>query len=600
MSDSGGASSFDAAEFLRQTEAFSGLDEMSLKRLAESATTEVVEARHVLIAEGDLASDAYIVVTGRLEVRVSDDAGNRSVVGELGPGDVVGEMALLTGAPRSATVRALRDSLLIRLARADCIRIAREEPSVLIDLARTLVARLDRSIHERRPVRARSVVCIIPAGEGGDHRRLADGFAAALRSGMSVAVVGRDDVTDVDGDAATLDALVSFLQRAESNHDLTLLVGDDHGDAWTRLCARQADVILLVGTASGLKAWNDAERTLEELRSEDVNLSSHLVIVHDVPSPTNTRQLLEMRSVDRHHHVRINNQADVARVARIVMGTSVGLVLSGGGARGFAHLGAIRALVEAGVPIDHIGGTSIGASVAAAYAMGWDWDTMVANEQYVTVGQGKLVDLTLPVLALGRGGRLTSGIRKVFGACDIADLWFDFFCVSTDLTAGESRVHTTGPVWQAVRSSVAIPGIFPPVQADDGHVLVDGSVLDNLPVDTMRATCKAGTVIAVDLRGSVALPAADLPHSGIVSGWQVGASRLRPRRRSPELPGIIELMSATSSVAGRHSGDHADRLLSPPVQGYGVLDFASNERIIDIGYRHVRDAVEKWEPLPGA
>lgn len=600
MSDRGGVSSFDASEFLRRTDAFSGLDDVSLERLAESATTEVVEAGHVLMAEGDIASDAYIVITGRLEVRASDTAGNQSVVGELGPGDVVGEMALLTGAPRSATVRALRDALLIRLARADCLRVVRDDPRVLIDLARTLVTRLDRSIHERRPVRARSVICIIPAGEGGDHLRFVDEFSAALRSGISVGVVGRDDVSDLVGDAKPLDALMSFLQRAESSHDLTVLVGDEHGDAWTTLCARQADVVLLVGTASGLAAWNDAERALEDLRSEDVNLRSHLVIVHDGAPPTHTRRLLEMRSVDRHHHVRIDNQADLARVARIVTGTSVGLVLSGGGARGFAHLGAIRALTEAGVPIDHIGGTSIGASVGAAYAMGWDWDTMVANEKYVTVGQGKLVDLTLPVLALGRGGRLTSGIRKVFGASEMADLWFDFFCVSTDLTVGESRVHTTGPVWQAVRASVGIPGIFPPLRADDGHVLVDGSVLDNLPVDTMRAICTPATVIAVDLRGSAALQASDLPDDGVVSGWKVGASRLRPGRRAPELPGIIELISAASSVAGRHESNHADRLLSPPVQSYGVLDFAANERIIDVGYRHVRDALETWETLPGA
>ena len=170
---------------------------------------------------------------------------------------------------------------------------------------------------------------------------------------------------------------------------------------------------------------------------------------------------------------------------------------------------------------------------------------------------------------------------------------------TADLTAGESRVHTTGPVWRTVRASVAIPGIFPPIRADDGHVLVDGGVLDNLPVDTMRATFTPGTVIAVDLGRSSALQASDLPEDGVVSGWQVAASRFRPRHRTRELPGIMELLSATSSVTGRHQADHADRLLSPPVHTYGVLDFAANERIIDIGYRHTRDALKTWQPLPG-
>ena len=442
MSNSGGISSFDATDLLRRTEAFSGLDEVSLERLAGSVTTEMVDTGHVLMTEGDASNDAYIVITGRLEVRASDAAGNELTVGELGPGDIVGEMALLTGAPRSATVQALRDTLLVHLTRAACLRIARMEPHFMIDLARVLVARLDRSIHDRTPLRARSVVCIIPAGMDGDHRGFVDGFAAALRSRMSVAVVGREDVKDVVGPAKPLDAVVSFLQRTESMHDVTLLVGDELGDAWTQLCARQTDVILLVGTASGLKVLSDAERTLRGLRTEDVNLRSHLVIMHDGASPSHTRKLLEMRDVERHHHVRLDDKADLARLARIVMGTSVGLVLSGGGARGFAHFGVIRALVEAGVPIDHIGGSSIGASVGADYAMGWDWDVLVANERYVTLGQGRLIDYTLPVLAMGRGGRLTSGIRKVFGDSDIADLWFDFFCVSTDLTAGESRACT--------------------------------------------------------------------------------------------------------------------------------------------------------------
>ena len=575
------------------------LDEVSLERLAGSVTTEMVDAGHVLMTEGDASNDAYIVITGRLEVRASDAAGNELTVGELGPGDIVGEMALLTGAPRSATVQALRDTLLVHLTRAACLRIARMEPHFMIDLARVLVAPLDRSIHDRTPLRARSVVCIIPAGMDGDHRGFVDGFATALRSRMSVAVVGREDVKDVVGPAKPLDAVVSFLQRTESMHDVTLLVADELGDAWTQLCARETDVILLVGTASGLKVLSDAERTLRGLRTEDVNLRSHLVIMHDGASPSHTRKLLEMRDVERHHHVRLDDKADLARLARIVMGTSVGLVLSGGGARGFAHFGVIRALVEAGVPIDHIGGSSIGASVGADYAMGWDWDVLVANERYVTLGQGRLIDYTLPVLAMGRGGRLTSGIRKEFGDSDIADLWFDSFCVSTDLTAGESRVHTTGPVWRTVRASVAIPGIFPPIRADDGHVLVDGGVLDNLPVDTMRAIFKPGTVIAVDLGRSAALQASDLPEDGVVSGWQVAASRFHPRHRTPELPGIMELLSASSSVTGRHQADRADRLLSPPVHTYGVLDFAANERIIDIGYRHTREALKTWEPLPG-
>jgi predicted acylesterase/phospholipase RssA len=175
-------------------------------------------------------------------------------------------------------------------------------------------------------------------------------------------------------------------------------------------------------------------------------------------------------------------------------------------------------MTVAGIPIDHVGGTSFGSSVAAALAIGWEWDKMLELGRWAMTDHGSLIDFSVPVVAFANGERLTSRIREAFGTTCIEDLWMDFFCMSTDLTRGDSYVHRTGPVWRAVRSSIAIPGILPPVRSPEGHVLVDGGVLNNLPTDVMRDEFDPMTIIAVDLRADVDIPAGDLGTDGSCPG----------------------------------------------------------------------------------
>jgi predicted acylesterase/phospholipase RssA len=284
--------------------------------------------------------------------------------------------------------------------------------------------------------------------------------------------------------------------------------------------------------------------------------------------------------------VRRGSWDGIDRLVRVVTGTSVSLVLGGGGARGFAHLGVIRALYEHGIPIDFVGGTSIGASAAAGIALGWDVETGIANAKHVTVDRGSLVDFTIPAVALSKGEAITTGLRDVFGEAQIEDLWYPMFCVSTDLTDGIARVHTSGSVWKAVRSSIAIPGTFPPMRADDGHVLVDGGVVNNLPVDVMEEFARGSTILAVDLRARAHLPAESLSSDGIVSGWGIIGSRLNPVSRGRRVPRIIDILLRSNEVASSPHGADADLVFHPAVDAFGVLDFASWDELIDVGYRH--------------
>ncbi|MBT8207972.1 MAG: patatin-like phospholipase family protein, partial [Acidimicrobiia bacterium] len=526
-----------------------------------------------------------------LAVFVKRADGSDGLVAEIRTGSIVGEMSLISGEPRSATVRALRDSHLYKLSHEAFHAQVVADPPVLLAFTRTLAKRLNRSIHGHSPRSDLSVITVVPAGEPATgHRSFADDLARQF--GSSAIVVDSQTVRDHLAEGLDRSALTAFLHAVEREHDLMVLVADEGTTEWIRRCLRHADLNVLVGNATGLMQLGSVE---SDLATADSGTPVELVILHDEWPNTGTAEMLGLRAVRRHHHIKPGSSADIDRFIRIVSGRSVGLVLSGGGARGFAHLGVMRALLEAEIPIDHIGGASIGSSVAAAYAFGWDWELMYEWIRYVTVDRGTLVDFSFPAISLARGDKLTSGMRQGYGETQIEDAWYEFFCVSTDLTIGGLRVHKTGPLWRAVRASVAIPGIFPPVRDDDGHVLVDGGVLSNLPTAVMADEFSPGTMIAVDLQGTFRLPSADLSSDGVASGWQVAGRRLAPWTNPLETPRILDILSRCSSVSLEDATAVADLVFRPPLDDFGLLEFTAHQAISDAGYRHAAEALEQWD-----
>jgi predicted acylesterase/phospholipase RssA len=296
------------------------------------------------------------------------------------------------------------------------------------------------------------------------------------------------------------------------------------------------------------------------------------------------------------HHIVSSDPADSARLARLVTGNAVGLALSGGGARGFAHIGVIRALAERGIPIDYIGGTSMGAVIAAQHALGWDWQTMarVNREEWPRCKPQK--NYTLPLVALNSARRMDEMLRRMFGPVAIENLRTKFFCVSTNLTTAGPKVHQEGALWKAVRASVSIPGIGPPAIAN-GEILVDGGLVDNLPVEVMRKLCH-GHVCAVDVSEQVKF-SSKLSESYTVSGWKLLWQQLNPFAESPDIPNILNTLYRTITVGGIRAIDsaksRADFCFEPPVSRFGVFEWSSIDRVIDVGYRY---ALRKLDEAP--
>ncbi|MBI5157667.1 MAG: patatin-like phospholipase family protein [Acidimicrobiia bacterium] len=605
MMDSQDRPELDVAELIGAAPLFAALSSAERDALAPHFDLITINGGGVLMAEGDPADSVFVVVHGRLRAAVRDSQQLDTVIGEIGRGEVVGDMALLSDGARTATVTAIRDTSLLRLARADFLDFIAEHPDALLQLTRLLTQRLQRT-HRRRFGSGVHTVAVIPVGPGVNTFGFTGTLTVAADPIAQIQVIDRPRVVAQFG-ATAPDALpgsteyaarAAWLDPFERDDALVIYVADWYPTEWTRHCIRQADRILLVADATTPPEPGEMEQAIHSHRS--TNARVELILLHPPSTnrPTDTETWLRHRPGMRHHHIRIDRQRDFARLARLLTGRGVALVLSGGGARGFAHVGVIKALVEHGIPIDFVGGASFGSVVAAFHAMGDTPDEMIKHIKAVTVDRGSLIDFTFPAVSLSKGGKLSKGVRKSYGDAAIEDLWMGFFAVSSDLTDGKVRVHDAGPLWHAVRSSIAIPGTFPPVRDGDGHVLVDGGVMNNIPVDVMERFVEGGIIIAVDLRAGIDLPSADLSDDGIVSGWRVMRRRFNPFRRSLEVPRMIDtLLRATESASGRHEY-HADLVLRPPVRDFGILSFRDHEQIIEAGYRYSLQQLEEWRDRP--
>jgi predicted acylesterase/phospholipase RssA len=389
--------------------------------------------------------------------------------------------------------------------------------------------------------------------------------------------------------------LLGWLDGAERDHRFVVYRADAKDTEWTRRCVRQADRVFLVGSAGGDGAVGRAEVAAQETRAQ-----VELVLLHrDYSSPpTGTAAWLESRAVAAHHHVSLDGCDDFDRLARRLAGRSVGVVLGGGGARGMVHLGVMKALEEAGMPVDAIGGTSIGAILGAGWAQGWDHEARLEKAVCAFVRTRRLVGFTFPAVALSSGKKISQLLRAEdhLGERRIEDLWRPFFCVSANLSTAQAVVHDRGPTWWAVRASASLPGVLPPVC--DGHeVLVDGGVVENLPVDIMRARLE-GAVIAVDVGREVDLRVAE-PFDPTLSGWRVLGRRLNPFRPRLDVPTLVDVMLRSREVGARRAQRDAlaarppELLLRPPTEACDTLDFRQGCELIDAGYRYTLHQLER-------
>jgi NTE family protein/lysophospholipid hydrolase len=574
---------------------FGSLDEAMLRFVESRVEWIRLRAGQKLFSAGDRGEDLYFVLGGRL--RAIGSGGK--ILSEMSRGESIGEIALLTGEPRSATVVAVRDSELVRVSRQAFDEIVDRYPQVMQTIARIVVRRLRAK--EEGPSVEGSAKCIavLPAGAGmpkvGFAERLVQALASIgpvlhLSAGRIEQLLDRTGVAYADDEDAAGIRMTTWLDEQESRYRFLVYEADSTASAWTRRCLRQADEIVLVAHAASDPALGEVEASLLGTNGALSQARRTLVLLHPHGGqlPSGTSLWFANRSIERQFHVRLDNDRDFRRVARCIGDVAVGLVLGGGGARGLAHIGVIRALVEADVPIDMIGGTSMGSVIASLAAMGRDWKQMLEINRYAWLQKKPHKEYAPPVISLVRSRRLDQLARDIWGHVDIEDLWLSFFCVSCNLSTSEMVVHERGPLWRAVRASASLPGVFVPVM-EQGNVLVDGGIVNNLPGDIMRKrSCRRVLVVDVGSEHEFTFGLSEIP-----SPWKFLRSRILPFGKPVEVPHIAQVLIRTTDVSSSQKTKEvkrdADVYLRPPIDGYGVLEFESLEEIAEVGYRYAKE-----------
>lgn len=596
---------------------FQGLGAADLDAIATRLSVRPFATGDVLIRQGVWSGQLFILRTGIVQISVVAETGQgeeeRTVpLRRLVSGDCFGEMSLITGSAPSATVQALTDGEAWMLSQQDFLQLAMAHPRFSLNINAILSERLLHT--SRQQVAEAPPQAIVIVGDRADLWR---------RIAQQVARLSRQPTLLVDGTGTPgtehefADLLVGLVKPPDAGQSLLVaasdkrLAADDLTGALRQLGADYRFTLLLLppghqhltaqllAYATRVVALGSVQE-LPRLRAvlgalplpDDRTARTDLnVVLSDAPSAMHpTVATLEMLSSD----LRVSVQGvlpareselppALAKVARWLVGQRIGLVFGAGGAKGYAHLGVLRVLRRARIPLDFIAGTSIGAISGAGAAMN---APMAQIEAAFASGPAHVIRPALPVYSIFSNRAITRWMRseEIYGDRQLEDLPIPFAISAADLTEGREIVLRRGPLWQAVLASAAIPAIYPPVQIGP-HWLVDGGVVNPVPVATARLL-GADIVMAIDLSEPLG-PRQEVTYDG------------EPPRKPNLLDAILRSRDIMMSEIRQHTAGEPAILIKPQVRGVSLRNFSDGARFIEPGERAAELALQRiYELLP--
>ncbi|XP_054634972.1 patatin-like phospholipase domain-containing protein 6 isoform X3 [Dunckerocampus dactyliophorus] len=571
-----------------------------------------VEAGRALYRQDDQSDCTYIVLNGRLRSVIRKANGKKELVGEYGRGDLIGVVEALTKQPRATTVHAVRDTELVKLPEGTLNNIKRRYPQVVTRLIHLLGQKILGNLQQGRgpfsgstlslpsmttsadvtnPASNLSTVAVLPVCDEVPINAFNLELSHALSAIGPTLLLTSDIIRERLG-ASALDSIQEYrlsgwLAQQEDINRIVLYQTDNTMTPWTQRCIRQADCILIVGLGDQEPTLGELEQMLENTA---VRALKQLILLHreDGPGPSRTVEWLNMRSwCSGHLHLKCprrvfsrrspsklrevyekvfektaDRHSDFSRLARVLTGNSIALVLGGGGARGCSHVGVIKAMEEAGIPIDIVGGTSIGSFIGALYAeersavrtkqRAREWSKAM-NSVFKTV-----LDLTYPITSMFSGSAFNTSIYKVFQDKQAEDLWLPYFNVTTDITASAMRVHQ------------------------------DADIARNMG---------AKTVIAIDVGSQ---DETDLCNYGdCLSGWWLLWKRINPWAEKVKVPDMAEIQSRLAYVSCVRQLEVVKKsayceYIRPPIDRFKTMDFGKFDEIYDVGFQHGKLVFTGW------
>lgn len=589
--------SWDATEF------FSVLEAKARAALSDHLETRFIQRGEALVRQGRTANAFYLVVSGRFAVTVE---GRKEAVTEIGPNQPIGEIAFLTGGTRTATVTALRDSIVLRLDKQDFDTLSQDNPDIWRSLTTTMAERLAATTVATPdpPDPCPRTIAIVRAGNSALPKRFVDRFIKVFQRDLNTLVISSDTAAELLGcrDDIHSNEATRALNALETKYDFILLLADHNLTPWTEKVVRHADLLLLVGHHARDPHVNVLEGFASGFVASD---QRRLVLVHETRARVKgTKAWLEDRNVIMHHHVALDDPEDFARLRRFIEGKAYGFVACGGGALCSAHVGVIKALQEQGDRFDILGGTSAGSAMVAAFALGHSPDEMAATIEDMFVAHKAMRRYTYPRYSLLDHANFDAQLKRYFAGRDLEDLWLPTFAVSTNLSRYRLHVHRSGDLWTAIRASASIPVLLPPIYTEDGQMLVDGCLLDNVPIGVMHQL-KSGPNTVV----SFLVPEMErfeVDYHGLPPRGDLIKALLNPlqRRNLPNAPGLLSVLMR-AMMANRHDFKRhllaTDQLLVPPIAAdIGPLDWHRYQELIDDAYQWTHNRLNAQRELDRA
>lgn len=550
---------------------------------------------NVLFHQGAPSDAIYILLKGSLIAYFLTSSGEPTVVGSIEPYETIGELGVLSSEPRSLTVKTVSECDLIEISSALFKKLCEEFPGILFHIIQPVIARSLNTIKLLQTEKKPENYIFFPAERNLNLANLKNKIGDCIKK-LPDSKVKMDFV-----EAGFFDPF----EKLDQNEDfLYINFINESIDPYSlqKIVVKSKNFYLVADGTKPMKIDGFAQKILD-IATADSSVKLNLVLLypnHMTGFPVHTSEWLEKYNFFLYQHIKEESDADYQRLFRFLNQKPVGLVFGGGGARGVAHLGVLKALIQKKIPIDIVGGTSIGGLVAALYAWTQNYEE---TENYFLWILDKcyevlfLRNLTWPLTSLYSADPVTRATQHLFHDFQIENLWLPFFCISSNLSSRHEAVHNKGLLWEKVRATASTPGLVPPVVME-GDLHVDGGLLNNLPVDVMRYFIgPSGIIIASKLSNAEAdkkhyrFPPSLTLKDAILYKSHIG-------HKDYSFPPLFEILMNSLLLGSSQKEDNnayaANILINPSLEKYRTLTRkrVDEERLINLGYEETMRILE--------
>jgi predicted acylesterase/phospholipase RssA/CRP-like cAMP-binding protein len=562
-----------------------------------------IKAGEILFQQGDPSACLYILTNGKLAAILSAPTMKPRVVGHILPIEPVGELGALSGDPRSLTIKAVEDCHLLKLPADIFKKLCRQYPSVLFETLRPVVGRSQQIIQLLSTGEKKKHIAIIPANADVHIDKFEEQLRDKIGRFKKIAFLSETEIRSEDAkDSRNFEELIS---QTEENNVIIIYLLKPYETPLSKACWSRIEKLYIVADGNSKPHFDNYP--LEKLHNTKqlIEVRRELILLYKKNAfPQNTQEWLYKADFFLHHQIRIDYSPDYQRLLRFMRGKAFGLVLSGGGAKGWAHIGALRALLESHIPIDAIGGVSAGALVAGLYTLNYNYEETYRLFERLLGSTHNIVsfkNICWPAISLFNCEQFTEESQKIFGNKKIENMWLPYFCVTCNLGTNKEASHRSGLLWEKTRGSVAVPGLVPPMVIN-GQLHIDGGVINNLPVDVMRDMLgRESKIVAVELVNEAIdhnrynFPPTLTFKEALLSKLRLG---YRDYRFPPFLETFLKSLLVGASVKQKENSMAADLLIEPDTRGYNMLRLTNKKQqddLIDVGYQSAFEKLSTWE-----